>query len=276
MSAFVTKLLAASERNRSLLCVGLDPDPALMPREVTVADFNRSIIEATKDLVCAYKPNLAFYEALGFEGWQALRATLDAIPKHIPVIGDGKRGDVPNTAQAYAKAMFDVWGFDSTTVNPYLGMDTIDAFAAYKDKGVFLLCRTSNPGSGDFQGLPVPDPREASRLIPLYEHVALRMRVANIAGNFGLVVGVTHPEELRRVRELCPDMPILILGVGPQGGDLETAVRYGVDAHGRLAIINASRQVLYASRGRDFAEAARRQALALRDTMQAALASKPA
>ena len=273
MSAFVTKLLEASERNRSLLCVGLDPDPALMP-EVAVADFNRSIIEATQDLVCAYKPNLAFYEALGFEGWQALRATLDAIPKDVPVIGDGKRGDIGNTAQAYARALFEVWGFDAATVNPYMGMDTLQPYLAYHDRGVLVVCRTSNPGSADFQSLE-GSPASGGSSVPLYERVAAKAREANRHGNVGLVIGATQPAELRRVRELCPDMPILIPGVGTQGGDLEASVRNGVDSHGRLAIINASRQVLYASRGRDFADAARRQALALRDAMRAALASRP-
>ncbi len=269
MASFLEKLLAAQRRNESLLCVGLDPDPALMP-EATVAEFNRAIIEATRDLVCAYKPNLAFYEAMGIDGWRALRETLDAIPKDIPVIGDAKRGDIANTARAYAKAMYEVWGFDAATVNPYLGRDAIEPFVAYRDRGVLIVCRTSNPGGADLQALSVSDggpPR------PLYERVAALAREMNGAGNVGLVVGATAPVELLRVREICPDMPILIPGVGAQQGDVEAAVRAGVDRNGRLAIVNASRQVLYGSRGPDFAEAARRAAQGLRDAMRGALAS---
>ncbi|MBF8299389.1 MAG: pyrF, partial [Dehalococcoidia bacterium] len=145
MSSFVDKLLAAADSNRTLLCIGLDPDPALMPHN-DVAAFNRAIIEATSDLVCAYKPNLAFYEALGMDGLKALKETIDMIPKHIPVIGDAKRGDIGNTSAAYAKAMYEVWGFDAVTVHPYIGWDSIEPFARYKDKGVLVLCRTSNPG----------------------------------------------------------------------------------------------------------------------------------
>ncbi len=272
MTAFVAKLLEASARNRSLLCIGLDPDPDLMP-EVEVSAFNRAIIEATQDLVCAYKPNLAFYEAMGIDGWRALQQTLDAIPGHIPVIADGKRGDIGNTARKYARSLFEAWGFDAATVSPYLGMDTIEPFARYRDKGVFVLCRTSNPGSGDFQALSVGGPDGQPAAVPLYERVAIRVREANAAGNLGLVVGATYPQELRRVRELCPDMPILIPGVGAQGADLAAAVRDGVDRHGRLAVVTSSRQVLYASRGSDFAEAARRVAHQLRGEMQQALAS---
>ena len=272
MTGLGAKLVSASARNESLLCVGLDPDPELMPA-MKVGAFNRAIIEATQDLVCAYKPNLAFYEALGIDGWRALEETLAAIPSHIPVIADGKRGDVPNTARMYARSLFEVWGFDAATVNPYLGMDTIEPFTEYRDKGVLVVCRTSNTGSGDFQALGVDRSCGSAGRAPLFEEVARRVQSANATGNLGLVVGATYPDELRRVRELCPDLPILVPGVGAQGGALEKAVRDGVDGNGRMAIINSSRGVLYASRGPDFAEAARRAASDLRAEMRQALAS---
>lgn len=269
MTTFVEKLGAASRINKSLLCVGLDPDLTLMPH-TDVASFNRDIIEATSDLVCAYKPNLAFYEALGLDGLKALQQTIAAIPKHIPVIGDAKRGDIGNTASAYAKAMFEVWGFDAVTVHPYIGWDSIEPFARYQDKGVLVLCRTSNPGQSDFQKLSV----DAGGQRPLYEQVARKVREWDAHGNLGLVVGATHPDELRQVRALCPDQPILIPGVGAQGGDLQLAVQHGTDSRGGKAIINSSRGVLYASKGKDFAEAARKVAMETRGQMQQALAAK--
>lgn len=259
---FLEKLLSASRQNNSLLCVGLDPDPALMPVADTL-EFNRAIIEATADLVCAYKPNFAFYLAQGFEGLEALRKTVAAVPQGIPVIGDVKMGDIGNTARAYAKACYEFFGFDAVTANSYLGGDALEPFLGYTDKEVFVLCRTSNPGAADFQSL-LCDGR------PLYEVVAERARSWSIAGNVGLVVGATYPEELRRVRELCPDMPLLIPGVGAQGGDLAASVRYGVDGRREKAIINASRQVIYASRERDYPQAARLAAQALREQINAA------
>ena len=257
--AFRQRLQHASRTRNSLLCIGLDPDPALMPSSSDVAAFNRAIIEATADLVCAYKPNLAFYESLGWDGYQVLRDTLEAIPPDIPVIGDAKRGDVGHTARAYARALFEVCGFDAVTINPYLGFDAVEPFLSYRDRGVFLLCKTSNQGSQDFQALPV-----GPEGTPLYEVVARRAQGWNDDGNLGLVVGATFPQELKRVRELCPRMPLLIPGIGAQGGDLSWAVREGVDAQGEGAIISVSRQVLYASRGADFAHRAREEALRLR------------
>ena len=273
MPTFVEKLLAASMTNKSLLCVGLDPDPALMPIP-DVAAFNRTIIEATSDLVCAYKPNLAFYEALGMDGLMALRATVEAVPRYIPIIGDAKRGDIGNTAVAYAKAMFEVWGFDAVTVHPYIGWDSIEPFARYRDRGVLILCRTSNPGQSDFQKLSVHGP--SGRQVPLYEQVAAKVKEWDAYGNLGLVVGATHPDELRMVREICPDQPILIPGVGAQGGDLKQAVHLGTDKNGNNAIINSSRGIIYAGKGKDFAQAARAAALEVRLQMQQALAGKPA
>ena len=249
---FTDKLLNISRKNKSLLCIGLDPDPELMPG-VDVLQFNKAIIEATCDLVCAYKPNLAFYEALGTEGLTILQKTITYIPGDIPVIGDAKRGDIGNTAQAYARALFSVFGFDAATVNPYLGFDSIEPFISYQDKGVFILCRTSNRGALDFQNLYTDGQ-------PLYEVVARKAKEWNIYGNIGLVVGATYPEDLKKVRSICPEMPLLIPGIGTQGGDLASAVGYGVDARGEKAIINVSRQILYASKEKDFAQAARNMA----------------
>ncbi len=271
MSAFIAKLRAAARRNRSLLCVGLDADPARLPRSLRGERdpwfaFNRAIVEATADLVCAYKPNLAFYEAQGPAGLESLQRTREAMPPDVPVIGDGKRGDVGHTAAAYARALFDVFGFDAATVSPYLGLEALQPFFARAERGVFVLCRTSNPGAGEFQDLFVAAAADEPPA-PLYELVARRVVAANANGNAGLVVGATYPEELRRVRALAPSLPILIPGVGAQAGDLELAVRYGVDAEGELAVVNSSRQVIYASAAADFAAAARRVAQALRDEM---------
>jgi len=253
---FVEKLLSASRKHKSWLCIGLDPDPELMP-EPDVLQFNKAIIEATSDLVCAYKPNLAFYEALGAEGPTILERTIRHVPDDIPVIGDAKRGDIGNTAKAYAKALFSALGFDAATVNPYLGRDSVEPFISYKDKGVFIICRTSNKGAVDFQDLITGG-------LPLYEAVARKAGEWNTYGNIGLVVGATYPEQLKRVRSICPEMPLLIPGIGAQGGDLASAVGYGVDAQGEKAIVNVSRQILYASKGKDFAQTARNVAERIR------------
>ena len=254
---FSDKLLNTSRKNKSWLCIGLDPDPELMPG-VDVLQFNKAIIEATCDLVCAYKPNLAFYEALGTEGLTILEKTVKYMPSDIPLIGDAKRGDIGNTAKAYAKALFSVLGFDAATVNPYLGFDSIEPFINHQDKGVFILCRTSNPGATDFQNL-------YTNGLPLYEAVARKAKEWNTYGNIGLVVGATYPEELKKVRSICPEMPLLIPGIGAQGGDLASAVSYGVDARGEKAIINVSRQILYASKEKAFAQAARTMAEKIRN-----------
>jgi len=260
---FFDKLERAARRNGSLLCVGLDPDPAQMPVP-DVAAFNRAIIEATAELVCAYKPNLAFYEALGERGLAALRDTLAAIPPDIPVIADGKRNDIGNTARAYARALFDELGVDAATVNPYLGGDAVEPFLEREEKAAFVLCRTSNPGARDLQDLPVTVPG-GGEARPLFEMVAEMARRWNSRGNVGLVVGATYPEELGRVRRLCPEMTFLVPGVGAQGGDVAAVMRNGLDRDGRGLIINVSRQVLYASREKDFAVAAAGAARRLRD-----------
>jgi orotidine-5'-phosphate decarboxylase len=269
---FFQRLEAAAARNRSRLCVGLDPDPARIPGG-DVASFLREVVAATSDLVCCYKPNLAFFEALGDEGNAALRATLAAVPEAVPVLADAKRGDIGNTAEAYARALFDVWGFDAATVNPYGGGDTVEPFLAYADRGVFVWCRSSNPGAGDFQDLSVLD--GAGSVRPLYEVVAMRARVWNAGGNVGLVAGATYPAEIARLRSLCPELPFLVPGVGAQGAALEEAVRAAAFAEGSTLprpagsgfLINASRGVLYASAGPDFAQAARQEALRLRDAI---------
>jgi orotidine-5'-phosphate decarboxylase len=270
MPTFIEKLQAAAERNNSLLCVGLDPDPKLMP-VADVAEFNRAIIEATSDLVCAYKPNLAFYEALGPAGHEALEETLKVIPSWIPVIGDSKRGDIGNTAAAYAKAMFGVWGFDCVTVNAFGGQDSVEPFLDYHDKGVLVWCRSSNPGARELQDLIVTPPLGGDSR-PFYEWVAISAAKWNTHGNVGLVVGATYPDELEVIRDLCPDMPILIPGVGEQEGSLEKSTLAGIDVKGRNAIVSASRGVLYA--GKDpatYPDDARNAALQLRDRMNAML-----
>ncbi|MFC1918554.1 orotidine-5'-phosphate decarboxylase [Chloroflexota bacterium] len=259
---FTEKLTNTARENKSLVCIGLDPDPKLMPEKTGVFEFNKAIIDATADLVCAYKPNFAFYEALGKAGLDALKRTADYLPEHIPAIADAKRGDIGNTAKAYAEAIFSYFNFDATTVNPYLGFDSVEPFIQYREKGIFILCRTSNAGAADFQSLQSEVGNEHR---PLFEIVALKASQWNTHGNIGLVVGATYPEELRVIRQNHPDMPLLIPGIGAQGGDLALTVRYGVDTQGEKAIINSSRQILYASRGKDFAEAARQAALTLRD-----------
>jgi orotidine-5'-phosphate decarboxylase len=260
---FSERLAATQKATNSLLCVGLDTDPARLPGAVRrsddgVTEFNRQIIEATGDLVCAYKLNLAFYEAMGEQGWSSLRRTLSFIPQGILTIGDAKRGDIGNTATLYAQALFKTLGVQAATVNPYLGFDAVEPFLRDPERGAFILAVTSNPGAKDFQYLKV-----GTR--PFYERVVRKVKSWNTRGNCGLVVGATRPAELRRIRALVPDMPILIPGIGAQGGDLTSAVRYGCNREGLHALINASRVVLYASGGEDFAEAARREAMKLRD-----------
>ena len=259
---FVEKLNAAAQKNRSLVCVGLDTSPALLPPGLSVYDFNRDIIDATADLVCAYKPNLAFYEAQGEKGWEALYRTVRHVPENIPVIGDAKRGDIGNTSEAYAKALFDEIGLDAATINPYLGSDAIEPFLKNKEKFSFILCRTSNKGAADFQSLPC---RFEGQAMPLYQVVALKASRWNTSGNVGLVVGATYPDELKVIRQAHPDMVFLIPGVGTQGGDLKLAVEYGANKERRGIVINSSRQIIYASRGADFAQAARGVCQTMRD-----------
>jgi orotidine-5'-phosphate decarboxylase len=246
----------------SLLCVGLDPDKAKLPAGVGIAQFNRAVVAATHPFVCAYKLNFAFYEAAGQEGWGLMRETLRHIPQDIPVIADAKRADIGNTSKEYAKAIFDELGFNAVTVNPYLGHDALEPFLEYTDKGVFILCRTSNPGAADLQNLAV---YTESGPLPMYRVVADKAGQWNTRGNAGIVVGATSIDDLRAIRRRHPELPFLVPGVGAQGGDLEQAVLYGRSAKPYGLIINASRQVIFASSGADFAEAAGRAAEALRE-----------
>jgi orotidine-5'-phosphate decarboxylase len=266
---FVEKLQNIARKNRSLVCVGLDPDPKMMPNKIGLFEFNKSIIEATSDLACAFKLNLAFYEAMGPEGLEALKRSVEVIPKGLISIGDAKRGDIGNTSRAYARALFDYFQFDSATVSPYLGFDSVEPFTQYQDKGIFILCRTSNAGATDFQSLLCQADHGPA---PLFEVVARKADKWNVNGNIGLVVGATYPEELKLIRQGHPDLPLLIPGVGAQGGELKLASTYGVDRNGGNAIINSSRGIIYASRGRDFAEAARKAARELRDEINRHLA----
>ena len=266
MPTYLQKLDSACEANESLVCVGLDPEPDRLP-VADVLTFNRAIVKATADLAAAYKPNLSFYEALGIPGLQALEGTIQAIREAAPhalIIGDAKRGDIGPSGQAYARAMHQVWGFDSVTVNAWGGADTMEPFLKDEERGVFIWCRGSNPGSVTLQDMPV---KAANGTVPLYEHLARTSQDWNARGNVGLVIGATAPEQLSAVRQICPQSPLLIPGVGPQGGDLDSAVRYGVDGNGRRALLNSSRGILYASPGADFAQAARRATAGLRNAI---------
>jgi uridine monophosphate synthetase len=245
---FAEKLTQAIERNNSLLCVGLDPRPDRFPSPVMaqpdpIFAFNKAIVDATLDLACVYKPNFAFYEAQGLEGLAALSRTMEYIHEvtDVPVILDAKRGDIGSTAEAYAKAAFEVWGADAVTVNPYLGHDAVQPFTTYADRGVFLLCHTSNPGATDLQTLDC-----GGR--PLYQIVA--EQAVRWGENVGLVIGATYPQALQAVREMAPQMWILLPGVGTQGGDLEAALAAGLDEQGSGIIVNASRSIIYAENPR--------------------------
>jgi len=266
MSA-LNNLQKTQQKNRSMICLGLDLDPKKMPSEYAgsikgMFDFAHRIIDATADLVCAYKPNLAFYEALGAEGLSLLRLIRDRIPEDVPVIMDGKRGDIGNTAQYYAESLFDKLRADWVTLSPYMGYDSLRPFLEYKEKGAFVLCLTSNAGAKDFQLLEV-----GGR--PLYTVVAERVSSWNKDQNCGLVVGATHPDQLREIRDLAGEMPLLIPGVGAQGGSLEEAATLGTDGFRKPAVINVSRSVLYASSGKEFAQKARQELERLNATVNA-------
>jgi orotidine-5'-phosphate decarboxylase len=250
----------------SMLCVGLDPDVERLPATVGTGpgaflEFCRAIVDATADLVCAFKPQIAYFAA---EGREAELCELIAYIKRrhpaVPVILDAKRGDIGDTARLYAVEAFERFGADAVTVNPYLGRESIEPFLAWPDRGVIVLCRTSNPGSGWLQNHP-PD-------MPVFLRVAAAVREWNVHGNLMLVAGATYPEDLRRIREVVGDLPMLVPGVGAQGGDLAAVIDNGRDATGRGLVINASRAVLYASAKDDFAEAARDAARTLRDEIR--------
>ena len=253
MNAFIDKLTKAQKKNNSLICVGLDSDIDVLPEHLQdsgdpVFEFNKAIIDATCNGCCAYKPNLAFYESLGPRGLETLKKTIMHIPPDIPVILDAKRGDIGNTAQKYAEAIFDDLEGDAVTVSPYMGYDSIEPFLKYEDSFVFVLAVTSNPGAKDFQYLNCEGK-------PLYMHVVDKVSSWNTGGNLGLVVGAPQPEQIREIRLRAPQLPFLIPGVGAQGGDLSKAVEFGTMLDG-IVVINVARGVIFASKGTDFAAAA--------------------
>lgn len=275
---FTDQLARATRQNQSLLCVGLDPEPSKFPGAWAgdasrIFDFCAAIVDATKDLVCAFKPQIAYFAAHGAEDQlERLMQHMRANAPHVPVILDAKRGDIGSTAEQYAREAFVRFQADAVTLSPFMGRDTIDPFLAYPDKGVILLCRTSNPGGDDLQNQRLASVDGQPRL---YEHIArLAQGPWNVNGQLGLVVGATYPAEIARVRELAPTLPLLIPGVGAQGGDAHATVQAGLTAApgacDGLISVNSSRAILYASSGADFAEAARAEAIRTRDLLNAA------
>jgi orotidine-5'-phosphate decarboxylase len=269
---FMPMLRQAWQRNDSLVCVGLDPEPARFPAHLredpdAVFAFCAAIVDATADLVCAFKPQIAHFAALGAEdALQRLIAHIHARHAGVPVILDAKRGDIGSTARHYAEEAFDRYRADAVTLNPYLGRDSVQPFLDRADKGVILLCRTSNPGGADFQNLAVHDGE--GRSLPLYQHIAATIaRDWNAHGNCALVTGATFPEELGAVRALVGNMPLLVPGVGAQGGDVAAVLAVGALADGTGLIVSSSRAILYADGGPEFGEAARAAATALRDAI---------
>jgi orotidine-5'-phosphate decarboxylase len=274
-TSFKDKLAHAERKNDSLLCVGLDPEPAKFPGawqhdSARIFDFCATIVDATRDLVIAFKPQIAYFAAHRAEDQlERLMAHIRQVAPEVPVILDAKRGDIGATGEQYAREAFVRYQADAVTLSPFMGVDSIEPFLAYDGKGAILLCRTSNPGGEDLQ-----DQRLASGDL-LYEHIARQAQeVWNRNGQIGLVVGATHPAEIERVRTLAPDLPLLIPGVGAQGGDAQATVRGGWRAQGGRTtgpiIVNSSRAVLYASRGNEFAAAARSVAQATRLALQQA------
>lgn len=265
MSAFFERIALSQDAHNTLLCIGLDPDPKKFPEPISrsadpIFEFNKAIVDATSDLVCCYKPQIAHYAAAGAES--ALAKTIDYIhSRKLPVLLDAKRGDVGSTAEMYAIELFERYQADAITINPYLGADAMAPYLEYTDKGIFILCRTSNPGGADLQNLVLENGKQ------LYEHVAQQAATAwNRHGNVGLVVGATQPSELARIRELVGAMTLLVPGVGAQGGDIASTVAAG---QGGGMLVSSSRAILYASSGMDFAERARTIAIATRDKINA-------
>jgi len=263
--AFISDLDAAWQKNNSLLCVGLDPDPAKFPahlkdRPEAIYEFCRAIVDATADLVCAYKPQIAYFAAHRAEDQlEALIAHVHEKHPGLPVILDAKRGDIGSTAEQYAREAFERFKADAVTVNPYMGYDSIEPWLEHEGKGVIVLCRTSNPGGSDLQFLTIDGK-------PLYQVVAdLAANKWNASGELGLVVGATFPKEIETVRAIVGDMPLLIPGIGAQGGDVEATVKAGRTANGTGMLINSSRAIIYASKGEDYAQAA---ATAARETRE--------
>lgn len=262
---FTEKLTKSIHAHNSLVSVGLDIDKEKMPAflfessDHPFVDFTSAIINETKDAACGYKLNLAFYESLGSDGYKVLEETIQQVPTDMVLILDGKRNDIGNTAKKYATALFEKLNADAVTVNPYLGYDGIKPFMSYKDKCSFILCRTSNPSAADFQDLVSNDQ-------PLYMQVAKKIKSWDSNGNCGAVVGATYPDELRRIRKLLGDeIPLLIPGIGKQGGDVKKTIIHGTNKNGEMAVINSSRGIIYAGSDEDFAEKARAATETLRD-----------
>ncbi|MBL8382532.1 MAG: orotidine-5'-phosphate decarboxylase [Burkholderiales bacterium] len=273
MTTFIDKLDAAWRANDSLLCVGLDPDLKRLPahlagRPRAIAAFCIAIVDATADLVCAFKPQIAYFHAERAEDeLEEVIAHIRARHPAIPVILDAKRGDIGSTAEQYAREAFERYRADAVTVSPFLGHDSITPYTAYAERGVIVLCRTSNPGGSDMQFLEVDGPAGRERV---YQRIARTVATDwNANGNCALVVGATFPAELAEVRRIVGDMPLLVPGIGAQGGDIAATVRAGRTAAGRGLIINSGRAILYASGGADFADAARAAARATRDAINA-------
>ena len=278
---FTDQIAAAEARNRSMLCVGLDPEPARFPGAwqgdaSRIHDFCAAIVEATKDLVVAFKPQIAYFAAQRAEDQlERLMATIRRIAPEVPVILDAKRGDIGATAQQYAREVFERYQADAVTLSPFMGLDSIEPYMRYTGKGLILLCRTSNPGGNDLQALSL----DGGEL--LYERIArLAAGEWNQGGQIGLVVGATYPAEIARVRAIAPSLPLLIPGIGAQGGDADATVRAGWrgGAHGTTTgpiIVSSSRAILYAGSGDDFAAAARRVALDTRNQLQSAREPRP-
>lgn len=278
--SFIDQLRAAEAQNQSLLCVGLDPDPARFPAQLKgdanrIFDFCAAIVDATADLVIAFKPQIAYFAAHRAEAQlEQLVAHMRRTAPHVPVILDAKRGDIGSTAEQYAIEAFERYGADAVTLSPFMGFDSVQPYLKYHGKGAFLLCRTSNPGGDDLQAQRLSDVSGAPLL---YEHVAqLAQGPWNLNGQLGLVVGATYPAEIERVRAVAPTVPLLIPGVGAQGGDAAATVKAGWrSANGQTTapiVVNSSRAILYASSGADFAQAARAEAIRTRDMLHAAKA----
>ena len=271
---FIEKLRARWQAANSLVCVGLDPDPAKFPDAFVDDDdalfaFCRDIADATAEFACAFKPQIAYFAAHndGEAALQRLIAHIAANHPDVPVILDAKRGDIGSTAEQYAIEAFERFKADAITVNPYMGRDSVDPYLAWPDKGVILLCRTSNPGGSDLQFLEVDTPRGRMKL---FEYVARTVAEDwNASGNCGLVVGATFPAEIARVRALIGDMPLLVPGIGAQGGDIAATLAAGLSTHGAGLMINSSRAILYAGQDENFAAAARQAALDTRDAINA-------
>ena len=272
-TTFLDMLHGATARNDSLLCVGLDPEPQRFPHALRgdaqrIYDFCAAIVDATCDLVCAFKPQIAYFAAHRAEDQlERLMQHMRVSAPHVPIILDAKRGDIGSTAEQYAREAFERYGADAVTLSPFMGFDSIEPYLRYHGKGAFLLCRTSNPGGDDIQAQRLAS-IEGQPL--LYEHIAAQAQGPwNRNGQLGLVVGATYPQEIERVRQLAPTLPLLIPGVGAQGGDAAATVRAGLTAGGTIAV-NSSRAVLYASSEGDWKDAARRAAQATRAALQQA------